>query len=359
MAEIEITNCHIHTFTMQHVQQDYPHRLVKWSPGLVRFVARWLNRFGHEEKAAMLDRLAQFQAEASAGSQQDILDRVMRHYPEETRFVVLPMDLSQTGHGPVQRSITEQHNELAALASRAPYRNRVIPFVSVDPRAPGAADEVERRLANGLFRGLKLYPRLGYPPDHQVLMDRIYPLLVEHDLPVMTHCSRGGVIGRGLDVATADRWSAPQAWIPVWQRYPTLRVCLAHFGGQADWADYVQNGIDPNDAAAKARNWQVAIRDMIECGDYPGLWTDISYTLFHFDEYIPFLKVFLETPAIAEKVLFGSDFYMTRQEKLSERAVCFRLRVALGEDVFRQIAETNPRRWLGEPALPLPGLRKG
>ena len=39
---------------------------------------------------------------------------------------------------------------------------------------------------------------------------------------------------------------------------------------------------------------------------------------------------------------------MTRQEKLSEKAVCIRLRNALGEEVFRQIAEENPAKWLGE-----------
>ena len=37
---------------------------------------------------------------------------------------------------------------------------------------------------------------------------------------------------------------------------------------------------------------------------------------------------------------------MTRQEELSERAVCFRLRNELGEATFRKIAQDNPRRWL-------------
>ena len=87
---------------------------------------------------------------------------------------------------------------------------------------------------------------------------------------------------------------------------------------------------------------------------YPGLWTDISYTLFAFDALVPFLRLFLEDARLAGRVLFGSDFYMTRLEALSERAVCVRLRVALGEALFRRIAETNPRAWLGEPPLPVP-----
>ena len=130
--------------------------------------------------------------------------------------------------------------------------------------------------------------------------------------------------------------------------FPDLRVNLAHFGGTHDWQAYTQEGLYPGDPAAGAANWQSMIRHMITSGDWPNLWTDISYTLFRFDDFVPFLRVFLQDARLARRVLFGSDFYMTRQEALSERAVCFRLRVALGEDLFRQIAETNPEIWLGE-----------
>jgi predicted TIM-barrel fold metal-dependent hydrolase len=172
----------------------------------------------------------------------------------------------------------------------------------------------------------------------------------------MTHCSRGGVQGRGVSDADADRYTDPAAYIPIFEAFPRLRICLAHFGGARDWRDYIETGIDPDDRQARTRNWQVAIRDMIGTGKYPGLWTDISYTLFHFQENLPFLQLFLQgnpdvdrsLNRLRRRVLFGSDFYMTRQERMSERAVCFSLRNALGEDMFWQIAETNPALWLGE-----------
>ena len=53
------------------------------------------------------------------------------------------------------------------------------------------------------------------------------------------------------------------------------------------------------------------------------------------------------------RTLFGSDWYMTRKEALSEREVSIRLRVALGP-VFERIAVENPRAWLG-PALDASG----
>jgi hypothetical protein len=61
--------------------------------------------------------------------------------------------------------------------------------------------------------------------------------------------------------------------------------------------------------------------------------------------------MFLDHPRVRARTLFGSDFYMTRQEALSERAASVRLRAGLGETLFRQIAEVNPEVWLGERPL--------
>lgn len=337
--------------------RDYPHRAVAWVkhfPVVLAGAAAAARFLGLQEKADQLDRLRRFGREGMAFYQREVFEAILPYYPGNTRFVVLPMDLGLIGHGPVMADIREQHDELAALARDPRHGPRVIPFATLFPDRPGAVDEFRRCIEEHGFRGLKLYPKLGYAPDHPVLMNHVYPYCEANGLPVVSHCSRGGVRGADVTPARADAWSAPQAFIPVLDAFPKLRVNLAHFGGLSDWQAYVEEGIHPDDPEAGERNWQVAIRRML-CARapdggprYPGLWTDISYTVFQFDDYVPFLKLFLADPAIRGRVLFGSDFYMTRQERLSERAVCFRLRAALGDDLFRQIAETNPRVWLGE-----------
>lgn len=356
MDGLRITNVHAHSFTAAHIPRYYPHPAVwvlKQIPGFLPLAAWFLRLVGQHGLADTVARLRQFKDEAYKGTQAQILASVRRQYPPGTRFVVLPMDMGPIGHGPVAADIAAQHDELSAMARADGLRGLVLPFATLHPESPGAAEEVARCIERLHFRGLKLYPPLGYPPDHPLLMGRIYPMLVERNLPVMAHCSRGGIRAKGLIPARAERYTEPAAWAPVLRAFPTLRVCLAHFGGQQDWEDYAANGIDPDDPAARSRNWQVAIRDMIGSGDWPNLWTDISYTLFRFEENIAFLRLFLEgaddrTARLRERVLFGSDFYMTRQEALSERSVCFRLRNALGEEMFRQIAQANPEIWLGE-----------
>jgi predicted TIM-barrel fold metal-dependent hydrolase len=353
MSDIRITNVHVHTFTANHVPRCYPHPLLapfKAIPVLIRIMA-WVVRIFSERHADTLDRLYRFQQEAGASRQSQILGQVRRHYPRNTRFVILPMDMEPIGHGVVLKGLRAQHEELARMAEANP--DNVIPFATLHPGGKDRVAEVRHAIETLGFRGLKLYPRLGFAPDHPVLMNEVYPLLAERNLPVMTHCSRGGVRGRGVPVAAADRFTRPEAFDPVWERFPDLRVCFAHFGGQDDWRAYVDEGYDPDDPDALSENWQRLIRHRIGTGTFPSMWTDISYTLFHFSDFVPFLRLFLtgeedEVKRLRARVLFGSDFYMTRQERLSERAVCFRLRNALGEDIFRRIAVDNPEIWLGE-----------
>ena len=162
----------------------------------------------------------------------------------------------------------------------------------------------------------------------------------------MSHCSTGGVYGKYQKGSVGVRKGDPLLYKPVLRRFPNIRFCLAHFGGNDMWRRYLRDGIHPADQQARDNNWLAAILDMIETGKYPNLFTDISYTLFDFEENIAALSVFLKSPKVRERVLFGSDYYMTRQEDLSEREVCLRLRNALGENLFWQIAETNPKAWL-------------
>ena len=66
MADIRITNCHIHTFTQDHVPPNYPFwwiRPFKTWPKLVKGLA-WLARwFAPEDIAEKLARLHAFQKE--------------------------------------------------------------------------------------------------------------------------------------------------------------------------------------------------------------------------------------------------------------------------------------------------------
>ncbi len=197
----------------------------------------------------------------------------------------------------------------------------------------------------------KIYPPLGYRPTHEVLMKDVYPYLEKNNLPVMTHCSRGGVRHKSLSKKTTTGYTHPDQYKEVLETFPNLKFCLGHFGGKGDWEMYLD---DPwtKDSKDTGKSWLAEILDMMRSVDetgakkYPNLFADISYTIFRFEEYVDLLKVLLADDRIRTQVLFGSDYYMTEKEKPRERRLAISLRARLGEALFWQIAETNPQRYL-------------
>jgi len=351
MAKIAITNCHVHTFTTAHTPTYYPTvpvALFRVFPALVGALRRAARFQPWEGAYDLMVRLEAFHRTGGRQSQRDVLLEIMRYYPGDTRFVVLPMDMALMGHGPVRQDIYAQHAELFALSQDPDLGHRIIPFATLHPDRPDCVEDFRRCVEEYGFRGLKLYPKLGYAPDHPLLMENVYPICEARGLPVISHCARGGVRHKRWSQAEADLVTRPDACLPVLDAFPKLRFCLAHFGGDQDWHSYLAEGFDPLDPEARNANWLARIIDLIRSGAYPNLYTDISYTIFQFSEFMPLLRLFLEDGRLREKILFGSDFYMTRQKKLSEKAISIGLRDALGEDGFRQIAETNPRAWLDD-----------
>lgn len=348
MTDIKITNCHVHTFTTAHTPRYFPYKAVvifRWFPWLIRALRRLSGLLPGYSLYDRLVRLENFHSAGDRRTQAEIFGQLRRQYPAGTRFVVLPMDMAPIEHGPVERDIQDQHAELATLAQDHP--DAVIPFATVHPDRPSAFDEFRQLVEDHDFRGLKLYTKLGYKPDHPKLKP-VYGYCQDRNLPVMAHCSRGGISHKSWGKPRCDSVTAPLAWEPVLRDFPKLRLCLAHFGGADDWRAYLNDGFDPDDPAERAGNWLSQICRMINDTKYPNLYTDISYTLFRFEEFAPLLRLLLENEKLRNRVLFGSDFYMSRQEHLSERAVSIRLRERIGEDFFRQIAEINPRVYLGE-----------
>lgn len=347
-ADRRIINCHVHTFTADHVPVGFlPLRLgglfkVPFIRGPARFLLAQLNPLDSRDR---FQRIGNFLDLANGGSQRALLDRVRARYPGGTRFVVLALDLAYMGRGTVPVPLEAQHAELAAL--RDALGDAVIPFAAVDPRRPGVRAMAESLVERHGFAGLKVYPNLGFAPTHPVLMDEVWPWAEARGVPVMAHCSRGGIRGRDVSREALDALASPAAWVPVLERFPRLRVCLAHMGGDAEWRAYFAD--DRRVAAAgdaRRQSWLKQLLDLLRSGAHPGLYTDVSYTVFNMERYVPALKVFLADDRVRARVLFGSDYYMAEHERFEERLLSMRLRGELGEGWFWELAEANPRAWL-------------
>lgn len=352
-----IYNCHIHTFTADHVVPAKFRRLVKavripWLRLiLLQIIGRLMFRMS-KDSVILTNR---FFARGALESQQNIFEHVQKQYPDKTRFIALPMDLEFMGIGKPISSYEVQLKELAKL--RDENKNTLIPFSAVDPRRPNVVKEFKRWHEEYKINGLKIYPNLGYYPDNPILME-VYEYCEKNHLPVMAHCSPGGIRKLGISIEEAREFANPSNYKKVLEAFPKLHFCLAHFGGSEEWERHLTGGT-PREG--KDATWLTIIIDMLrekkinsKARKYPNLYTDVSYTLFTETpsyrpfNYFNFLNVLLEDKAIRERVIFGTDYYMVEREKVSEMEVSIGMRAHLGEKLYFQIAHYNTRRYLYE-----------
>ncbi|MHC4396273.1 MAG: amidohydrolase family protein [Planctomycetota bacterium] len=346
-----ICNCHIHTFTVDCIPKKFipfPFQVLFKLKIIRKLVCFLLNKIDPLDKRDLFQRYSNIIKIAHLKTQKAIFKFVKVRYPLDTKFIVLPMDMEFMEAGEVPKSWREQHEELAKLAKD--NSDAVIPFIAVDPNRSNILHEI-KQIEDKFeirFRGIKLYPPLGYFPTDPGLKP-IYEFAKERSLPIIAHCAKGGVRNRKLDKTTCTNFAHPRNYAKILKEYPEVKICLAHFGGDIEWDRLLKVGANFTHPSLKD-NWVKKIIEMIVSGKYPNLYTDISYTIFNFAEYIPILKVILtdrkDGDKISEHVLLGSDYYMIEQERFSEKQLSMMLRAEIGEELFWKIAEANPQNFL-------------
>ncbi len=328
-------------------------RLLASSAG-TKILAKILNNLNPISNNDLLDRYVNFLTTSKLGSQKVIFEQCKKFYPDDTRFVVLPMDMAFMGAGKVPRDYEDQLDELCSLAKES---GTVIPFMHIDPRRPGIFDLFRKYVEEKGVRGVKLYPPLGYFPYDQALYP-IYEYCEKNDLPVISHCSpfnlvhfRGSrkelesLLAKSLTpIDTKGKkkkdlypyFTHPSNYEPILNDFKKLNICVAHFGSGYYWKEYLENPSGDD-------NWFTIIRGMIEKHD--NFYTDVSFTL-NDGHYFSLLKVLMYNVKLKHKILFGSDYYMV-ETKTDERRFGIDLRAFLGNDFFSMISEKNPEAFLG------------
>jgi len=352
-----IYNCHTHVFTNKIV----PHNFLPF--GLVRFLSkrrmsRWLgrllNRINPKSTNDIFDRAASFMNIGNKKTQLDIFNLLKKYYPEGTKFVLLSMDMEFMKAGKVTQDFIEQLNELCDIKKK--YPDQIFPFICADPRRPNITDLVKKYIEKHDFQGIKLYPPLGYYPFDEGLYP-IFRYAEANKIPIISHCSppvvyyRGKIkkeklihpkTGKKLERKNkqefANYFTEPENYKYLLEDFPSLKICLAHFGSGNEWKKYLRTPWDKG----MEECWFSVILDLIK--DNSNVYADISYTMQDVNLH-PLLKVILQDRKIRSRVLFGSDFYML-ELTTPERSFSVNLRAYLGEKDYQQIAEINPQIFL-------------
>ena len=194
-------------------------------------------------------------------------------------------------------------------------RGRVFPFLAVDPRREGIADFLRDGTVvlnghavpvvshQGPFYGVKIYPPLGYLPDHPVLQ-QVYDFCIERDLPITTHCQPASFYAFLFESQQASDgvfYAHPKNWEPILTqpRFRNLRLNMAHFGGSAAVNAYAA---DPDSPDAEWARW--IARWMRDC---PHIYTDTA-ALVDPEAAVAIREILARDPLVRERLLFGSDY---------------------------------------------------
>jgi uncharacterized protein len=350
-------NCHIHTFTEEDIPEMFiPFALVKLLKTKIGFkiitgLLKGLIPFNSEDE---IERYAHFIEIGRMGSQEKIFLDCAKYYPKNTGFIILAMDMAFMGAGKVPRPYHLQLQELAEMKNKYP---NVTPFIHVDPRRKNYLELLKTSVEDWGFRGVKLYPPLGYFPYDEDMFP-VYEYCEEKNIPVLAHCSpfnpvyfKGSnkelhkLLSKSKDsiVHTGKKrreltmhFTHPENYLHVIEKFKKLRICLAHYGSEYYWDKFLHKPNEPD-------NWLTIINRILQ--EYENFYADISFTLNNI-KFFPLLKVLLSDPKISSKVLFGSDYYMV-QTRTDERRFGLELRAILGEEMFKTIAEDNPKKFLG------------
>ncbi len=379
-----------------------------------RLTIKLLAKAGRNKNAknrTMTDKTISFLNIALQATQEEVLEiefETARQYDASARIVALTMNMDYMDDIKPAMLFETQLLDVKNIKTHNP--KTFLPFLGVDPRHKTGEDAVawaknffEKGVQAGTdflpyFSGIKLYPALGFFPFDPKL-DELYDYAQKNAIPVLTHCTRVGnqYIGSNIESLipkdinlllpdtgnpntdsrkkniqsritqyyeknwiknnktgnndyACDLFGHPENYIPLLEKFPDLKICLAHIGGSNEiYCNPVSKeltevrSVDPY-------TWYERILEMMKV--YPNLYTDISYTLSSLDDEFVCKKIIdlfeatdLQHLKLYKRVLFGTDFFMTEQEM--REVELYALAKEKLATYWYDLTVTNPVRFLG------------
>jgi predicted TIM-barrel fold metal-dependent hydrolase len=116
------------------------------------------------------------------------------------------------------------NDSLAAFVAAAP--ERLVAFATVDPRDPGAADEIERCVSEHGMHGVKLHPWLQGFPAHEPGLDAVCEAAAALGVPILFHDG-------------TPPFSTPLQLASLARRRPATTIVLGHGGLHDLWREAI------------------------------------------------------------------------------------------------------------------------
>jgi len=331
-----------------------------------------LSKLGNGSK-----RYASFLKIGKSADQLMVFENLMKQYQEPTmKFVALTMYMEKCGADISETGFEGQLEEIIKVKRQ--YPDNLLVFMGIDPRWKYSGKELRQTVESYFeskisvtsarsvypFVGLKLYPSMGFYGFDQRLKET-FEWATDNGVPVLSHCNYlGGIYTTDtsylkgnlnpFDAYSEKLYSEnfPNSNPPVYQEQKRfwkkimgtnnntnnlntcsyflepvsfrtmidffskkpkpLKICLAHFGGDEHILNELGNRpLNTNLFGMLQQNWCGQIRRLLT--DYSNVYTDISYAIHNADIHPHILKE-LNSPVYGNRIMFGTDFFLTERE---------------------------------------------
>jgi uncharacterized protein len=394
-------NAHIHVFTGNCAPKDFLQvgasmgdagaKALKWA--MLSRPGSWLvNKLAGPVK----NRTVQFLKIGVMVSQQKVFTNNLENYDRVTKYsgmkfigLTIDMDYMTDEKNKPTTDFNAQINAVIEIKKAMP--DRFFPFYGIDPRNPETLNlsKLKPYILNKTFSGIKLYPAKGFFPFDERL-DAVYQFAEANKVPIMTHCTRTGSFYLGDNIwnvvpnnpaslnphhpmmdkinkriaaykSSTDKvmrenkrvcnlFSHPENYIPILDKYPQLKLCMAHLGGVSEILGTENTDTKAKDLYVKLfqleqaqSSWYEQIRDVI-LKNYANTYSDISYSLSDAAAMHKVNRDLQNGSLPTHRILFGTDYFMTEQEN-DEMKVVEIAEQALGP-FLQNMMEMNVQNYL-------------
>jgi predicted TIM-barrel fold metal-dependent hydrolase len=283
---------------------------------------------------------------------------------EDTQLILdfldelFPEKVTREVRGISKDGFTVQYEQIQQMADNPMLKDRLIPFLGVDPRREDIKSYLNQVGKGKLFAGIKVYPPNGFSPYDKELVGpgSVFEYCSRNGIPVISHCSYGGFatpvksfhvngliipegqndpveyhgkynfkkgIKDGFTVMVKERAAVlnhPKIWEEVLKKYNDLILVLAHFGvGNDEWQDEI-------------------LRMMYK---YENLYTDVS-CISEKGQLERVKEIYSKNPEIQDKILYGSDFFLDLLFNDSFGQYKERMEAIFGKTIFDRLTMDNP-----------------
>lgn len=225
-------------------------------------------------------------------------------------------------------------------------KGRLMPFISVDPRRSNAFEIMIDALENKGFLGVKLYPPLGYNIDpynvynvehgYDEALHNIYSYCSKYEIPITTHCSKGGAYSSELvkEKAFGDYLSHPKHIAKVLAAYPNLIVNIAHLGGDLHQYGYEDNWAES--ALKLAKKYKHVYCDV--CCQTQSFKPELE------GSFVEIIRKVLNHKHLSHKIIYGTDWPISGIE-YNEKEFLEEMKKVLGPN-HQKVMTSNPKAFL-------------